>query len=593
MSAPALSVAPLESSPEVPRSRVGPLVLAAPIIGVALTICALAILAYEASPIKGTTWVALAAVAGTFGLLLAGWGLITRARGESTRYSNYAQEVELQNGDLWRNSRELAAAKEEADTILEHVRAHLMLIDSSYLIQSRYSNELETVFRQTELGNENFLNVLQRLLSERMFKTSRDYLALLFDPSKKERTILKINPLDEVEVSVESQTGSTTLRYLSFGFRRIVQNDVITRVLISVEDVTERAVRERQLRDSEQQKVKQFELLIGIIHVDPASLDGFVTSTQDQLAIVDEALKVSDFASATVGQTALLRQRLDLVAQRVHNIKGNATLLGLDHFERKAAEFEQKIFDLKNRPALGGDDFLAVVIGLADFRSDIDDLQTLRGKLAGIQRAARIRKEGGDDLVASVSQLAKQLGQRLGKEVRVDADGFDTRALPPERRLIVKDILIQLTRNSLTHGCEDPATREAAGKPPTCTIDIHPMADAPPETFSFSFRDDGRGLDPYKIRQRAVEQGIFFERASARRRRLRSGRRHLYARLLDGRRNDERGRTRHGHEHYQAVGRRRMRRRNLRQLGGRPILRVLVRSAGSSTRTRASLRPAV
>jgi chemotaxis protein histidine kinase CheA len=495
---------------------VGPLVLAAPIVGVALTICALAILAYEASPIKGTTWVAVAAVAGAFGLLLAGWGLITRARGESTRYSNYAQEVELQNGDLWRNSRELAAAKEEADTILEHVRAHLMLIDSSYLIQSRYSNELETVFRQTELGNENFLNVLQRLLSERMFKTSRDYLALLFDPSKKERTILKINPLDEVEVSVESPTGSTTLRYLSFGFRRIVQNDVITRVLISVEDVTERAVRERQLRDSEQQKVKQFELLIGIIHVDPASLDGFVTSTQDQLAIVDEALKVSDFASATVGQTALLRQRLDLVAQRVHNIKGNATLLGLDHFERKAAEFEQKIFDLKNRPALGGDDFLAVVIGLADFRSDLDDLQTLRGKLAGIQRAARIRKEGGDDLVASVSQLAKQLGHRLGKEVRVDADGFDTRALPPERRLIVKDILIQLTRNSLTHGCEDPATREAAGKPPTCIIDIHPMADAPPETFSFSFRDDGRGLDPYKIRQRAVEQGIFSsERARA------------------------------------------------------------------------------
>jgi len=495
------------AAPEAPPSRPSPFVLIAPILGVILVLVGLGLLAYYAYPIKGTE-IAGGLAAGALGIGLLFWGITTRARAERTRLQGYAAEVEQQNTTLWRQERELLAAKEEADTILDHVRAHLMLIDSSFLIQSRYSDELENVFRQSELGNENFLNVLQRLLSERMFKTSRDYLTLLFDPSKKERTIVKINPLDEVEVSVENPDGTATLRYLSFGFRRIVKNDVISRVLVTVEDVSERAARERQLRESEQQKVKQFELLIGIIHVDPAALDGFVTSTAEQLRVVDEALKVSDFASATTGQTALLRQRLDTVAQRVHNIKGNATLLGLDHFERKAAEFEQRIFDLKNRPALGGDDFLAVVIGLADFRSDLEDLQTLRGKLAGIQRAARIRKEGGDDLVASLNQLAKQLGAKLGKEVRINAEAFDTRALPPERRLVVKDVLIQLTRNSMTHGIEDPAVREAAGKPRVATIDILPMADAPPGSFAFTFRDDGQGLDPAKIRQRAVEQGI-------------------------------------------------------------------------------------
>ena len=357
------------AAPEAPQSRLSPLVFAAPAIGAILVLGAVGVLAYWASPVRGTE-IAGAAAAGLVGIILAFWASSYRERKERERLQGYAAQVEQQNAGLWRQERELQAGKEEADLVLGHVRAHLMLIDSSFLIQSRYSSELENVFRQTELGNENFLNVLQRLLSERMFKTSRDYLALLFDPSKKERTILKINPLDEIEVSVENPDGTATLKYLSFGFRRIVQNDVITRCLITVEDVTDRATRERQLRESEQQKVKQFELLIGIIHVDPAALDGF-----------------------------------DTVAQRVHNIKGNATLLGLDHFERKAAEFEQRIFDLKNRPALGGDDFLAVVIGLADFRSDLEDLQTLRGKLAGIQRVARIRKEGGDDLVASLNQL--------------------------------------------------------------------------------------------------------------------------------------------------------------------------------------------
>ncbi len=497
----------VSAASEAPQGRLSPLVLIAPVIGALLVLGGVALLAYFAYPSRGSE-IAGGVAAGVVGIALVLFGTSYRARKERERMQRYAAEVEQQNAGLWRQERELEAAKEESDLVLGHIQAHLMVIDSSFLIQSRYSSELENVFRQSELGNENFLNVLQRLLSERMFKTSRDYLTLLFDPTKKERTIIKINPLDEIEVSVENPDGTATLKYLSFGFRRIMQNDVISRVLITVEDVTERATRERQLRESEQQKVKQFELLIGIIHVDPAALDGFVTTTQDQLRVVDEALKVSDFASATIGQTALLRQRLDTVAQRVHNIKGNATLLGLDHFERKAAEFEQRIFDLKNRPALGGDDFLAVVIGLADFRSDLDDLQTLRGKLAGIQRVARIRKEGGDDLVASLNQLARQLGAKLGKDVRINADSFDTRALPPERRLVVKDVLIQLTRNSMTHGIEDPATREAAGKARTGTIDIHPMHDTPSGSFAFTFRDDGQGLDPGRIRQRAVEIGI-------------------------------------------------------------------------------------
>lgn len=432
----------------------------------------------------------------------AGW-IVTRRKMDSA-----VNALEGQNAGLVQHVRELESSKREADTILGSVRAHLMLIDGSFLIQSRYSNELEAVFRQKELANENFLNVLQRLLSDKMFKTARDYLTLLFDPTRKERTLLKVNPLDEVEINVSTGDGSPSIRYLSFAFRRIVEDGAISRVLVSVEDVTERTVRERQLRESEKQKVKQFELLIGILHVDPRTLDGFVQTAQEQLHAIDEALRASDFASATIGQTALLRSRLDVVLQRVHNIKGNATLLRLDHFERKAADFEQRVADLRNRSALGGDDFLSLVIELAEFRGDLDDLQALRVKLAGIQRTAQIREREGDELVANIDALAKQLGQKLGKEVRVDAYRFDTRGLDADRRLVVKDVLIQLTRNALAHGIEEPATRESHGKPRVATLDIHPMPDAPPNTFAFVFRDDGRGLDPVRIRERAVESGL-------------------------------------------------------------------------------------
>ena len=402
----------------------------------------------------------------------------------------------------------LESSKNESDQILGAVRAHLMVIDNSYRIQSRYSEELENVFHQGDLGSENLLNVFQRLLSERLFKTSRDYLALLFDATKKERTVAKVNPLDEVEINVVNADGSAGLRYINFSFRRILDAGQIVKVLVSVEDITDRTILERQLRESEQKKVKQFELLLGILHVEPEALNGFVAMANEQLALVDEALRASDFSGAQSGQTALLRQRLDIVMQRVHNIKGNASLLRLEHFEKQAQEFEQKIMDLKHRSALGGDDFLVVVIALAEFRGDLDDLQSLRAKLVGIQKSVATFEETGDPLLQSVTELAQTLSKKYGKPVKIDADGFDSRKLPADQRLVVKDVLIQLTRNSLVHGIELRDDRRASGKPSVATIEIHPMIGATPGSFAFTFRDDGRGLDTTKIRARAISSGL-------------------------------------------------------------------------------------
>ncbi len=471
----------------------------APGIGVGLIAIGLVLAMYRGWP---------GIVVGACGAALGGYALYRAGAMARRLHEDAAAELERQNRDLWQHARSLEAAKRESEAVLSAVRAHLMLIDGTFRIQSRYSSELESVFRQRDLGNENFVNVLQRILSERMFKTARDYLALLFDTTRKERVVLKVNPLDEVEVTSSEADGGVGVRYLNFDFRRILEDGAVSRVLVAVEDITDRVVRERQLRESEQQKVKQFELLIGILHVDPPSLDNFVEMANEQLATIDQALRAGDFAAATIGQTALLRQRLDVVMARIHNIKGNAALLRLDHFEKMANDFEQKIIDLRHRAALGGDDFLMVVIGLAAFRSDLDALQSLRVKLAGIQRGAEIHREVGDELLENVRKLASDLATKLGKSVKIDADGFDSRVLPPAQRLVVKDVLIQLTRNSLAHGIETPSEREAARKPRVATIDIHPMATQEAGSFSFSFRDDGRGLDAEKIRVHAVSAGL-------------------------------------------------------------------------------------
>jgi hypothetical protein len=476
-------------------------------VGAALIVAGGALLAMRALGMLDALPVYVGGIALLLGLGAIFYGFAMERRAVAEREASIAAEREREKIESTQTIGQLERAKSEADQILGAVRAHLMVVDSSLRIQTRYSSELEEVFKQRSLANENLLNVLRRLLSERMFQAARDYLNLLFDPTKKERTVLKVNPLDEVEIT-SGEGDNAQVRTLSFAFRRIMDGPTISRALVSVEDITDRAMRERQLRESEAQKVKQFELLIGILHVEPRQLDGFVATALEQLRAIDDALKVTDFSSATIGQTALLRQRLDTVLRLVHNIKGNASLLRLDYFESKSQAYETRVLDFKNRPALGGDDFLAIVIEQAAFRADLDELQALRVKLAGIQRAQAMRAEVGDDLVVSIGQLAKSLGAKLGKEVELDADGFDTRRLSPERRLAVKDVLIQLTRNSMVHGIEDPITREAAGKARGGTLELFMNTDAPEGSFAFTFRDDGRGLDPAKIRAKAVEHGL-------------------------------------------------------------------------------------
>lgn len=503
------------SPPPKPQRDPRMIVVGLTTIGAGVFAIAYAMLAYDArSAFADGSRYALVVAAGLFGVVTAAGATAIRLFAERKRLENELDGKERAEVGLRHRLADAEAERRETDTIVRAVPTNLLVIDKSLLIQSSYMGDLESTLFAGKLLGENFLNVLQRLLADRLFRASRDYLSLLFDGSKKERTVVSVNPLEEVEVHVGSGSDRA-VTYLSFAFRRIVEAGTIARALVTIDDVTERVLRERTLRESEKQNLKQFEPLIGILHAPAAALDDFVAVAKEQLHEADEALRAQDFAGAGFGQTALLQQRLDGVMRAIHNIKGNATLLRLNHFERKAGAYEAKIVDLRNRPALGGEDFLSLVIEQSDLRADIDDLQMLRVKLAGLQRSAAIEAQSGDDLVTSVSSLAKQLAARQQKEVRIDAEGFDSRDLPTGLRTILRDVLIQLTRNSVSHGIEPAAIRESLGKPRVATIAIHPVRPQAPGSFGFTYRDDGRGLDAGAIRARAVSLGLVEAGAAA------------------------------------------------------------------------------
>jgi HPt (histidine-containing phosphotransfer) domain-containing protein/type II secretory pathway pseudopilin PulG len=470
--------------------------------------------------------------------------LFSRVSESQKQVRTFADDLQLRNEELAANARQLTDAKRGTDLIMETVTEGLMLIDAQYRIQPQYSRELEKILQAGELAGQNLLNVLQRILTERMYLTSRDYLGLLFDAKKKERTVLKVNPLDEVEVSFPDPNGGFVNKFLSFNFRRIVVEGVVNRVFVSVTDISDRIKLETQLRDTEEKKDRQFDFLFSILHVDPRLLDEFITNARAQVQRMNEALRSEDFAvAAGGGHGDQLRQRLDVVFRCVHSIKGSAALLNLERFQGQCEIFETRIAELRNRPNLSGDDFLSIVIAQSELRTDLDELEELRGRFRGMQRpgaapapavepaappsrpaalgtpAPPVAPVGSgaaappappaatDPLLTSLNDLIFTIAMRTGKDVRLDAAGFETEQLDPRRRRVVMDVLSQLVRNSVTHGIESPADRQANGKPKTATITVRDVSDGPDE-FRFRYRDDGVGLDPDRIRSRAASLGL-------------------------------------------------------------------------------------
>lgn len=114
--------------------------------------------------------------------------------------------------------------------------------------------------------------------------------------------------------------------------------------------------------------------------------------------------------------------------------------------------------------------------------------------------------------VSSVFQrfprLVRDLSRRLEKNIELVMEGEETEA---DKNVIenLADPLIHLVRNSLDHGIEMPADRRAAGKPEKGTLILRatPMDDQ----VIIEIIDDGKGIDPNVIKQKAYEKGVISE----------------------------------------------------------------------------------
>ena len=148
---------------------------------------------------------------------------------------------------------------------------------------------------------------------------------------------------------------------------------------------------------------------------------------------------------------------------------------------------------------------------MGDFSVDrLGDLReavgTMNRNLRDLQaRVMAIRMVPISTVFGRYPRLVRELAGSLGKKIVCEMVGQETEL---DKQVIERmgDPLTHLLRNAADHGIESPEERERLGKPPEGTIRLAAFHQG--DNIVIEVSDDGRGLDPERLRQKALALGM-------------------------------------------------------------------------------------
>ncbi len=153
------------------------------------------------------------------------------------------------------------------------------------------------------------------------------------------------------------------------------------------------------------------------------------------------------------------------------------------------------------REALDNEDMAKAVANLDVVTSDLQ-LAVMKTRMQPIKK-----------VFGRFPRVVRDLARSLNKEIRLEMHGEDTDL---DKNLVeaLADPLVHLVRNSVDHGIEMPDEREKAGKPREGVVVLTAAQEG--DHIQLTIEDDGKGMDPEMLRQKAVEKGLMDEESAAR-----------------------------------------------------------------------------
>ena len=413
-----------------------------------------------------------------------------------------------------RHERAAREAQEQTRDILKTVREGFFLLDADYKIGSVWSEALSHIFGRNDFAGLSFEKLLADRVPPSTLATAVKYIKLLWGDRAHENLMKSINPLGQLEISMDNGRGGKETRYLQFDFHRVVgPKGGVKHVLCSVGDITSNVLLAKELQEAQENANAQVDMMVGMLHVDPLQLGSFLDTTETGLQLINAILREPARTDAE------FRKKLGGLFRELHSIKGEASALNLMSIAHRVHHLEDMVGELKKRAELSGNDFLPMVLKLDELLAHLRGVREMATRLTELKpgaaaaadaappRPAAAQRGGGratDDISPTLQGLAEKLARDHGKPFRLSLSGLAD--VPAAYRATVKDCLIQMLRNSAVHGIEPGDARRAQAKADVgaVRVDFRRSGDG----YELVFEDDGAGISPQLLKDAAVRKNI-------------------------------------------------------------------------------------
>jgi signal transduction histidine kinase len=305
-----------------------------------------------------------------------------------------------------------------------------------------------------------------------------------------------------LEVSLEQIPHSLAINGRTLGVSGAgLRNDAgeLWAILFTMNDVT-------RLQEAEK-RVRYNEMLLGILR-EKAAFKVFLADFRHEIQLAFSALQSQD----SIGIRNLLHTMkgnlsifgMQQAADYIHQVEGLNTI-DVEHIEHLSDLVEILLED--NKDLLGLDN-KELVFELRS--SDYHEIVTWSAQQLNprhhqelLKMLKRCEQNPIRNHIGPLQSTVEKLGKKLDKNVVCDITGTDI--LVDERYASVLKNLIHLIRNAVDHGIELPEDR--GSKDPTGKIQV--AFTQTPSQLLIRVQDDGRGIDPEIVKNKAKSLGLF------------------------------------------------------------------------------------
>ena len=389
----------------------------------------------------------------------------------------------------------------QAEIIFSNVKQGIFLLDQELIIDSFYSKETESIFDEETIAQTNFLKLMNHRLMPRDLEALELFVENLFNADIRENVVNRLNPVTQVEIFNDMNNSSIENRYIGFTFSRIIRDDKIYRILVTVLDETENVLMRRKIEEAEERNKKESEQLLAVLKVKPQVLKDYLGATIKSLNTISAKYENS--------QNEDFQSLISYTFNTVHTAKGNATLINLHLISDKLHKIEESLTILRSQQNIEGKNFLKILYEVTEVSSILGNMNDMLASIAqAYEQFSQNNTEANTNqvLVDTLDKGISRLSKEQGKEI---AFAFEDNGIviPEDYRLDIKDLSIQLARNSIVHGIENADDRQFSGKPVTANIGISLNVGAD-GALEYLFEDDGQGLNLEEICQKAIASSL-------------------------------------------------------------------------------------